>query len=44
MREAKKHLVRAPGLPGSTIKSFVISTGKKFERGRGRRASIEYRA
>ncbi len=42
MREAKKYLVRALGLPGSTTKPFVRSIGRKFER--GRRASRNYRA
>jgi len=41
-REAVKHF-GAPGVPGSHVKPFVRSKGRKFERARGRRASRGYK-
>ena len=37
-REAQKHF-GAPGVPGSHVKPFVRSKGRKFEKARGRRSS-----
>ncbi|KAI9224855.1 60S ribosomal protein L18-B [Blastocladiella britannica] len=42
-REAVKHFGPAPGTPGSTARPYIRSTGRKFERARGRRASRGYR-
>jgi large subunit ribosomal protein L18e len=33
----------APGVPGSHVKPFVHSKGRKFERARGRRKSTGYK-
>merc|ERR1712066_664391 len=41
-REAVRHR-GAPGLPGSSAKPYVRSSGRKFERARGRRASRGYK-
>ncbi|KAI8872435.1 ribosomal protein L18e [Ramicandelaber brevisporus] len=43
-REAVKHFGRAPGVPGSHAKPYLISKGRKFERARGRRSSRGYKA
>ncbi|KNA10844.1 hypothetical protein SOVF_140570 [Spinacia oleracea] len=42
-REAVKHFGKAPGVPGSHTKPYVRSTGRKFEKARGRRNSRGYR-
>eukprot|EP00048_Salpingoeca_helianthica_P014259 m.220852 g.220852 ORF g.220852 m.220852 type:complete len:192 (-) comp15665_c0_seq1:118-693(-) len=42
-REAEKHFGPAPGTPGSHTKPYVRSSGRKFERARGRRASRGYK-
>mmetsp|Transcript_15084 Transcript_15084/g.25935 ORF Transcript_15084/g.25935 Transcript_15084/m.25935 type:complete len:188 (+) Transcript_15084:87-650(+) len=42
-REANKHFGRAPGVPNSSTKPYVLSTGRKFERARGRRKSRGYK-
>ena len=41
-REANRHF-GAPGVPGSHVKPFVRSKGRKFERARGRRKSTGYK-
>mmetsp|Transcript_39553 Transcript_39553/g.64101 ORF Transcript_39553/g.64101 Transcript_39553/m.64101 type:complete len:135 (+) Transcript_39553:456-860(+) len=41
-REAVKHF-GTPGAPGSHAKPFVRSSGRKFERARGRRRSCGFR-
>jgi len=41
-RSAEKHF-GAAGRPGSHVKPFVRSKGRKFERARGRRASRGYK-
>lgn len=43
-REAVKHFGPAPGVPHSTTKPYVRSTGRKFEKARGRRKSRGYKA
>lgn len=43
-REAVKHFGPAPGVPHSTTKPYVRSTGRKFEKARGRRNSRGYKA
>uniref|UniRef100_A0A803L9Z6 Large ribosomal subunit protein uL15/eL18 domain-containing protein n=1 Tax=Chenopodium quinoa TaxID=63459 RepID=A0A803L9Z6_CHEQI len=42
-REAVKHFGKAPGVPHSHTKPYVRSTGRKFEKARGRRNSRGYR-
>ncbi|XP_027121063.1 large ribosomal subunit protein eL18y [Coffea arabica] len=42
-REAVKHFGPAPGVPHSHTKPYVRSTGRKFERARGRRNSRGFR-
>ncbi|CBK22442.2 uncharacterized protein [Blastocystis hominis] len=41
-REAVRHF-GTPGTPGSKARPYVRSTGRKFERARGRRASMGYK-
>ena len=41
-REAVRHF-GTPGTPGSKTRPYVRSTGRKFERARGRRASMGYK-
>ena len=41
-RESAKHF-GAPGVPHSSVKPYVRSKGRKFEKARGRRASRGYR-
>ena len=43
-REAVKHFGAAPGVPHSSTKPYVRSTGRKFEKARGRRNSRGYKA
>ncbi|XP_027118052.1 large ribosomal subunit protein eL18x [Coffea arabica] len=42
-REAVKHFGPAPGVPHSNTKPYVRSSGRKFERARGRRNSRGFR-
>ncbi|KEP61008.1 UNVERIFIED_CONTAM: ribosomal protein RPL18 [Hammondia hammondi] len=42
-READKHFGAAPGTPGSKARPYVRSTGRKFEKARGRRKSRGYK-
>ncbi|KAI3819224.1 hypothetical protein L1987_13049 [Smallanthus sonchifolius] len=42
-REAVKHFGKAPGVPHSHTKPYVRSTGRKFEKARGRRNSRGFR-
>lgn len=41
-REAVKHFGK-PGAPGSKARPYIESKGRKFEKGRGRRASRGYK-
>ena len=41
-RDAVKHF-GTPGTPGSKTRPYVRSNGRKFERARGRRASMGYK-
>merc|ERR1719156_4191 len=38
-REAERHFGKAPGVPNSTTAPYVRSSGRKFEKARGRRKS-----
>lgn len=42
-RKAFRHFGRAPGVPHSSTAPYVRSKGRKFEKGRGRRASRGYK-
>ncbi|XP_058055334.1 large ribosomal subunit protein eL18 isoform X2 [Anopheles bellator] len=42
-REACTHFGRAPGVPHSNTRPYVLSKGRKFEKARGRRSSCGYR-
>merc|ERR1719476_1130671 len=42
-RESERHFGRAPGVPGSSTKPYVRSSGRKFESARGRRKSRGYK-
>ncbi|KAI3514677.1 hypothetical protein L1887_13284 [Cichorium endivia] len=42
-REAVRHFGKAPGVPHSHTKPYVRSTGRKFEKARGRRNSRGFR-
>ncbi|GAU93811.1 hypothetical protein RvY_05693 [Ramazzottius varieornatus] len=42
-REVYRHFGKAPGVPGSHTKPYVISKGRKFERARGRRKTCGFK-